>query len=189
MPIAEKFESGPVLDVIPYVRPDGATIDLTVIATVKEFIGYDTDPPRFIDGGSPRPAALSHSPSVPPIIGPELSREKARFPLQSPMQSTPKPVYRLRQMMAPIRISDGQTAVLAGGEDKLDLVRSKAASAPLLSDLPVIGRLFREEHAKLQKTRLVVVVTARIIDPAGNPIRSAEEISSETPAQPERRLN
>jgi general secretion pathway protein D len=92
-------------------------------------------------------------------------------------------------MVAPIRISDGQTAVLAGGEDKLDLVRSKAAGPPLLSDLPVIGRLFREEHAKMQKTRLVVLVTARIVDPAGNPIRSGEEISAETPSQPDRRLN
>ena len=40
--ITEQLEFGPVLDVMPYVSSDGYTIQMTIIPTVKEFIGYDT---------------------------------------------------------------------------------------------------------------------------------------------------
>ena len=37
-PLAEAFELGPVLDVVPYVSADGFTIQMTIIPTVKEFV-------------------------------------------------------------------------------------------------------------------------------------------------------
>jgi len=40
VPQTEKVETGPVLDVIPRVLPDGYTIELPVIASVTEFMGY-----------------------------------------------------------------------------------------------------------------------------------------------------
>lgn len=39
-PQTENFETGPVLDTIPRVLPDGYTIELPVIASVVEFLGY-----------------------------------------------------------------------------------------------------------------------------------------------------
>jgi type II secretory pathway component GspD/PulD (secretin) len=39
--IAEPMEFGPTLDVVPFVSADGYTIQMTVIPTVKEFLGYD----------------------------------------------------------------------------------------------------------------------------------------------------
>ena len=36
-----KVETGPILDVIPTVLSDGYTIDLTIIASLTEFLGYD----------------------------------------------------------------------------------------------------------------------------------------------------
>jgi general secretion pathway protein D len=42
-PIAEPFEFGPVLDVVPYVSADGYSIQMTIIPSVKEFLGYDTN--------------------------------------------------------------------------------------------------------------------------------------------------
>lgn len=37
---------GPTLDVVPHVDPDGRTINLTLLATLTEFLGYD-DPAQF----------------------------------------------------------------------------------------------------------------------------------------------
>ena len=187
VPVTELFESGPVLDVVPYVRADGVTIELTLIATVKEFMGYDLEtPPTRIDNSpvrSPNPAYQGVT--LPPIIGPDLSRDRSRVGSGQPVaQVEPKPVYRLRQMVAPVRVWDGQTVVLSGGVDKLDLVRSK--SAPVLGDLPLLGRLFRTEHAEKQQKKLVVLVTVTIIDPAGNRVHEPGDIPAGVPVQPER---
>src|SRR6266436_5472501 len=40
-PFPEQLELGPVLDVIPYVLSDGFTVNLTLIPTLTEFVGYD----------------------------------------------------------------------------------------------------------------------------------------------------
>jgi type II secretory pathway component GspD/PulD (secretin) len=42
-PIAQPFEFGPVLDVVPRVSADGYSIQMTIIPSVKEFLGYDTN--------------------------------------------------------------------------------------------------------------------------------------------------
>ena len=131
-------ELGPVLDVVPYVSDDGKTIHLTLIATVKEFVGYDLDAARKLG---------AENPGGKPV--------------------TPAPVIRQRQVIASARVWDGQTVVLTGGEDKLDFVRSKNGE---VGSIPPIGRLFRSQHMDRQKTNLVVLVTARIVDPAGNPV-------------------
>jgi len=91
-PVAEQFELGPVLDVVPYVQPDGYTIQMTVIPTFKEFLGYDVENARL----------------VPP--------EAKSADLQ---QLTPLPIFRLRQIVASVTAFDGQTVVLAGGSDRL----------------------------------------------------------------------
>lgn len=40
-PQTTRIEAGPILDVVPTVSGDGYTIDLTTIASVTEFLGYD----------------------------------------------------------------------------------------------------------------------------------------------------
>jgi general secretion pathway protein D len=40
-PITEPFEVGPTVDLVPTVLADGETIRLTVIPSVREFLGYD----------------------------------------------------------------------------------------------------------------------------------------------------
>jgi type II secretory pathway component GspD/PulD (secretin) len=64
---------------------------------------------------------------------------------------------------------------------------------PLLGDLPVIGRLFQSQ-SKTEITitkKLMVFVTATIVDPAGNRVHSDDEMrqiqekaKSEIPPQP-----
>ena len=142
---------GPVLDVIPYVSADGVSIQMTIIPTITEFVGYD-DPSGFI------PQAQS--------VG-----SAAATPLSAQL---PLPRLRLRQVTTSCNVWDGQTVVL-GGLMSDDVVRLKD-KIPVLGDIPMIGRLFRSESSQTFKKNLVIFVTPRIIDPAGNPVHSDEDL-------------
>ncbi len=139
-PLVSPFEAGPVLDVVPSVMIDRTTVQLSVVASVKEFIGYDPDAPS----------------------------------------SSPRPVYRERSMTAPATVWDGQTLVLSGPEDRLEVLRGKGATGPV----PAIGPELQRQHAELRpKTKLIVLVTVRLIDATGAPIRSEENLPSGIPPQ------
>ena len=151
--ITEQLEFGPVLDVVPYVSADGHTIQMTVIPTVKEFIGYD------------RAAAAVFQPvaqSVGSTPGSQLSATQ------------PFPEFRLRQVVTSAIVWDGQTIVL-GGLISEDVTRIKD-KVPVLGDIPFAGRFFRSESSRTLKRNLVIFVTPTIIDPAGNRVHSEEEL-------------
>ena len=84
-PIAEPFEIGPTIDVVPYVNADGVTIQMTVLPTVREFLSYD-DPGLF---------ALSGQMEI--------------------VDSVPLPKFRGRQIATMVQVFDGQTLVLGAG--------------------------------------------------------------------------
>jgi type II secretory pathway component GspD/PulD (secretin) len=81
-----QYEFGPMMDVVPYVLSDGYTINLAIIPTVTEFLGYDTPP------------------DVPNLTG---KSNNVQLPVVLPRFST-------RQMVATVNLRDNQTAVLGG---------------------------------------------------------------------------
>jgi general secretion pathway protein D len=143
---------GPTLDVIPYVSADGFTVQMTIIPTITEFLGYD-DPGQFV----PQAQAVSST-----SIGVPLT---AQLPL---------PHYRVRQVVCNVIVWDGQTIVL-GGLISEDVTKTKD-KVPFLGDLPLVGRLFRSESSQTKKRNLVIFVTPRIIDAAGNPYHTEDEM-------------
>jgi general secretion pathway protein D len=65
-------------------------------------------------------------------------------------------------------IWDGQTVVLGGLiTENLQKIDDKV---PFLGDIPMVGRLFRTKTTVRNKRNLLIFVTARLVDPAGNPI-------------------
>jgi general secretion pathway protein D len=161
--ITEQQEFGPVLDVIPYVSADGYTIQMTIIPTVKEFIGYDDEAARTF---------IPQAQSVGAGVGSALQAVQ------------PFPNFRLRQVVTSAVVWDGQTVVL-GGLISEDVTRVKD-KVPVLGDLPFVGRLFRSESSRTLKRNLLVFVTPTIIDPAGNRVHAEEELpfaQSTIPAQ------
>ncbi len=46
---------------------------------------------------------------------------------------------------------------------------------PILADIPLVGRLFRTNTEQHLKRNLVIFVTARLVNPAGQPINNSEE--------------
>ena len=151
---------GPQLDVIPYVDADGYSIEMTIIPTLVQFLGYD-DPGPFV----PQAQAVAGS-----TIGTPLT---AVLPL---------PKFQVRQVVTSAIVWDGQTVMLGGliGED----VSKTKDKVPVLGDIPLLGRLFRSESNKTTKKNLVIFVTPTIIDPAGNRLHVENQLPYDPNAVP-----
>jgi general secretion pathway protein D len=154
---------GPVLDVIPSVSSDGFSIQMVLIPTYTEFVGYDP-PGQFV------PTAQSVGGGT---IGLPLT---AQLPL---------PHFRIRQVVTTCNVWDGQTIMLGGMiADTVTKIKDKV---PFLGDLPIFGRLFQSQSSDSVKQNLVVFVTPTLIDPAGNRIHRDEDMpfaQNHIPPQP-----
>src|SRR5688572_19503489 len=148
---------GQTLDVIPYVSADGYTIQMHVLPSFTEFLGYDTD----------------------------LSRQFRTVVPGVPVQDTPLPRFRVRQVTTSAVVWDGQTVVLGGliAEN----VKKTREKVPVLGDIPILGRLFRSETADSTKKNLMIFVTPTIIDPAGNRIHTPDNLPYDPNRIPEQR--
>jgi general secretion pathway protein D len=82
-----------------------------------------------------------------------------------------QPVFSTRKVTTAVTVWDGQTVVLGGliREDVQD-VEDKI---PVLGDLPWVGRMFKSTAEDHFKRNLMIFVTAKLIDPAGQPINPA----------------
>ena len=77
-----------------------------------------------------------------------------------------QPLFSTRDLITSVVIWDGQTVVLGGLiTEQLQKIDDKV---PFLGDIPMVGRLFRTKTTVRNKRNLLVFVTARLIDPAGN---------------------
>jgi general secretion pathway protein D len=155
---------GPTLDVVPYVSADGFTIQMTIIPSITEFLGYD-NPGQFI------PQAQS----VGGVGG-------ASQPLTAQL---PLPRFRIRQVTTSAIVWDGQTVVL-GGLITENVTKFKD-QVPVLGDMPLIGRLFRSEASQSLKKNLVIFVSPTIVDPSGNRFHSEDEMPFAQTAVPPQR--
>jgi type II secretory pathway component GspD/PulD (secretin)/tetratricopeptide (TPR) repeat protein len=158
----ESLPFGPVLDVIPYVSADEYSVQMTIIPTVTEFIGYD-NPGQFV------PQALSATPGGTTLV--------AQLPL---------PHFRMRQVTTSVTVWDAQTVVLGGLiTDSVSKVKDKV---PLLGDMPLLGRFFRSESSNKTKKNLIIFVTPTIINPDGSRYHTDDEmpfnVSSLPPQRP-----
>lgn len=156
-PVPAPIPFGQVLDVIPYVSADGYTIQLNIVPTFTEFLGYDTD----------------------------LARQFRTVVPNVPVQDTPLPRFRVRQVTTTAVVWDGQTVVLGGLiAENVSKTREKV---PVLGDIPLLGRLFRSESADSTKKNLVIFVTPTIIDPAGNRIHTPDNLPYDPNRLPEQK--
>jgi pilus assembly protein CpaC len=68
-----------------------------------------------------------------------------------------------RQSETTVRLGDGQSFAIAGLLS--DQVRSQIDRVPLLGSIPILGALFRSTSYQKNETELLVVVTARLVQP------------------------
>jgi general secretion pathway protein D len=140
---------GPVLDVIPYVSADEFSVQMTIIPTITEFIGYD-DPGQFV-------VQAQQAAGSPPIT--------AQLPL---------PHFRVRQVTTSVTVWDSQTLVMGGLIT--DSVTKEKDKVPFLGDVPFVGTLFRSESSSKTKKNLMIFVTPTIVNPDGTRYHSDDEM-------------
>jgi general secretion pathway protein D len=133
---------GVVFNVSPVVGADGYTINLTLIPQVTDFLG-------FINYGGPISLAAGNN-------------------VVTTFNDIKQPLFSTRDIITSVVIYDGQTVVLGGLiTEQYNKIDDKT---PFLGDLPVVGRLFRSKTTQRSKQNVLIFVTARLIDPAGNPV-------------------
>ena len=82
------------------------------------------------------------------------------------------PVISRRKVQTKVIVWDGETVVLGGMIT--EHVTSIDDKIPFLGDVPLIGRMFRSDVARSEKRNLLIFVSARLVNPAGQPIRTQE---------------
>ena len=74
------------------------------------------------------------------------------------------PRFTTRSVATTVILEDGQTVVLGGLMTETDS-QSNFREIPFLSDLPMIGPLFRRESHSLRRRNLLIFVTASVVKP------------------------
>jgi general secretion pathway protein D len=159
-PISQQLETGPILDVVPYVLADGYTLNLTLIPSLTEFNGYDT------------------APDLATGIGIAGNANVVQLPVALPD-------FTVRQVITTVNVWDGQTVVLGGLITAQ--VTTEKDKVPVIGDVPILGRLFQSRTKSSVKKNLMIFVTPTIVDPAGNRVHSDDELpfaQNAVPPQP-----
>jgi type II secretory pathway component GspD/PulD (secretin)/tetratricopeptide (TPR) repeat protein len=149
----ETRNTGVTLEVEPVVGPDGVTIDLNLVPQVVEFEG-------FINYGSPIQTFSTNALGITTtqVLTPNVINQ---------------PIFNSRKVTTSVSVWDGQTVVL-GGLMREDVQKTEDRT-PVIGDIPLVGRLFRSNSEQHIKRNLVIFVTARLVNPAGQPINATEE--------------
>ena len=170
---------GVSLEVEPQIGPDGYTIDLSLSPEVVDFDG-------FINYGSPilAPQRNIVGGAVTAALNPleVLSANQFFTPTLLTENIINQPIFSVRKVTTSVSIWDGQTVAL-GGLIRED-VQKVNDKVPVLGDIPLAGALFRSEIDQKIKQNLIVFVTARLMDAAGQQLRPEDDTDQEEIVEP-----
>ncbi len=170
---------GVSLEVEPQIGPDGYTIDLSLSPEVVDFDG-------FVNYGSPivAPQRNIAAGALGAALNPlnVLNANQFFTPTLLTENVINQPIFSVRKVTTSVSIWDGQTVAL-GGLIRED-VQKVNDKVPVLGDIPYAGVLFRSEVDQKIKQNLIVFVTARLMDAAGQPLRPEDDIDQEEIVEP-----
>jgi len=138
-PVVSAQQMGPSLAVLPYVNSDGYTIEMSLVPSITEFLGYE-----------------------------ESTFEAAVFAAGGNVVRTAQPMPRIRTRTLTVNCVVWDQTVLAVGGLISETVTTTRDKVPYFGDLPFVGRLFRGRGRGTKKKNMVIYVKPTIIDPAGN---------------------
>ncbi|MEG2062467.1 MAG: hypothetical protein RR007_02245 [Kiritimatiellia bacterium] len=152
----EKTDVGVTLQVVPEVSQEGQMINLLVNPKVVEYLGdfeYGMKVP-YVD----------YSVGLLGVTGAQIAYYQV---------SMPQPKFHYREISTYLSVYNGSTVVMGG------LITEKRNSfedkVPILGDLPFVGFLFRSKGEFSEKRNLLIFLTARLVDPAGRPLKTATD--------------
>jgi MSHA biogenesis protein MshL len=88
------------------------------------------------------------------------------------------PVLDVRELDTVVRLSDGETLVIAGLMRQEE--REQLSSVPVLGGIPFLGALFRNTHQQRRNSELVIFLTPHVVDEASD-IAMASPLSERAP--------
>ena len=144
--------TGVTMEVEATVGEDGWTIDLNLAPEVIEFEG-------FINYGSPiQTTGINALGQNEPVV---LTDNKIL-----------QPVFATRKLTTQVLIYDRQTVGI-GGLMRED-VQHVEDKVPIISSIPLVGRLFKTKNEEHFKKNLMIYVTAMLMDPAGQAVHQTD---------------
>jgi len=97
------------------------------------------------------------------------------------------PSIRTREVSTRLRLKDGQTFAI-GGLIQEDMQNS-VTKVPILSEIPILGELFKYENDDTEKTELVIFITPRIVeDNQREAVKNSVSPLNQTTAQNETKM-
>jgi MSHA biogenesis protein MshL len=161
------------LDVNTSQTDSGTTVDVdSNIRNVPEGVLINVQPSIDLDNET---IAMAVRPTVTRITSfvndPAVTFAVADAGLTDAIES-PVPVVNVQEFDSVIQVNNGQPIVMGG------LIQDRTASTqvgvPVLSEVPVFGGLFRNQSDKVEKTELVVLMKATIVE-GGNNIHNTDK--------------
>ena len=143
---------GMILDVEPVISEDGRSVDLTITPEFTEFVG-------FVNYGSPIISVSSNT-------EPDGTVTSSDGVLTE--NTILQPIFSTKKINTAVKVYDGATVVLGGLS--LDNTIMIDDSVPVIGNLPVVGKLFQSKVKQRRIKNMIMFVSVKVIDPAGNRI-------------------
>jgi len=149
-------ELGIQLDVTPSVGADMGDISLRIIPELSEFVRYE-----YYSVGSSSTATSS-------------TGETNAFSLVK------LPIFRRSKIETEMIVHSGETVVMGGLI--LSTESKKRSGVPILSSIPLLGRLFEHDSVEQSRQNLLIFVTANILSDRGENLVPISTAATESPA-------
>ena len=154
-----------------------------VVTTTATATGFASQSVQYLDVG----LKLEVEPSIHLQDEIEIRLALEVSSIANQIQSAGVLTYQIgtRNAAAVLRMRDGETQVLAGLISDQDTRNS--SGVPGLSDIPVVGRLFRSQKDDSQKTEIMLLITPHLVRNTTLPHATASEFlsgSETTPKNP-----
>lgn len=143
---ARSVPEGVIINVHPVIDLDSQSVTLSLRPTVSNVT-------QFVEDPGPRLSAASLAGITPE----ELASISSSVPQLS-----------VQQFDSVVRMGSKEVLVLGGLLE--DRVESEQQGVPVLSEVPMFGSLFRTQSDRVEKTELVVLLKATILNNAGSSI-------------------
>lgn len=95
-------------------------------------------------------------------LNPSISEKVGDFNYKNGNNTYPIPIIDKRSAATKVVVGNAQTLVI-GGLIK-DATKTNHFKVPVLGDIPLLGHLFKTEYSLAQKTELLILVSATIVD-------------------------
>lgn len=148
---AKSVPEGILVNVTPSIDSDHGEVTMTVRPTITRIDDFVTDPGVAF--------AIAQ-------IGSSLT------PAQLASLQSQVPNVSVQEFDSVIRMKSGEVAILGGLLQ--DRAQSTQNGAPVLSEVPLLGGLFRNQGDKITKTEIVVFLRATIVDGASQAIHQTD---------------